>query len=405
MMNINDKIRQFVQNSKVEPKITSRSEPLWESLRKTGTEIWLDTGDLHEAELNWTSEMSALTTNNTILNNEIQKGIYDSLIAEVSDLVKDLPAEDRVKEIAFVLNARHGLRLASRFGGLVSVELHTDTADDINAIVSYGKRYHEICPDQFLVKVPFTPSGLLGARILREAGVKINLTLEFSARQNVLVTMLAKPDYLNIFLSRIGVYLNDNKLSDGTGVGEMAVLSSQKWVNKLSQNNPWPTRLIVASLLDYKQIETLAGADVYTIPPTVANAGRTNLNGKFLSQMNNTFPVNLFPSANGMAVEKFWEVDDKIIELGKQLASRIPLSGEELVERVRNAGCGDLFPDLTTGELNLIAKDGRIPVHTRWETKIRNGEIALDTLLTLAGLSVFAASQNQLDNRIKSIIN
>ena len=55
---------------------------------------------------------------------------------------------------------RHGLRLASKFGGYVSVELHTDTAHDIKAIEYYGKRFHEICPEQFIVKVPYTAEGL-----------------------------------------------------------------------------------------------------------------------------------------------------------------------------------------------------------------------------------------------------
>lgn len=405
MIDLNNKIKNFVLKNLNEKRVIGKSDPFWTSLKKTGTELWLDTGDMQEAELNWSCEMSALTTNNTLLNNEIQKGIYDSFISDANELVKDLPEEDKIKEIAFILNARHGLRLASRFGGYVSVELHTDTAHDIESIVYYGKRYHEICPGQFLVKVPLTPSGLIGARKLREAGVKINFTLEFSARQNVIVTLLARPDYLNVFLSRIGVYLKDNKLGDGTGAGEMAVLSSQKWVNKFSKNNPWPTKLIVASLLDYKQLETLAGADVFTIPPTVANEGHKNLTGKFVSQLNESFPVCLFESAKGISVEKFWEVDEKVLSLGKQLASKLPLSGEELVERAHKTGCGDMFPILTSEESNLIELDGRIPVHNRWEKKIRNGEIALDTLLTLAGLSVFATSQGQLDSRIKSIIS
>ncbi|MEN6589561.1 MAG: transaldolase family protein, partial [Proteiniphilum sp.] len=158
-----------------------------QKLKDVGTELWLDTGDMEEAEKNWSAEMTALTTNNTLINKEIQKGIYDTFIADAMEIVKELPIQQQVKEIAFILNARHGLRLARKFGGFVSVELHTDTAHDIEATVEYGMRYFEICPDQFIVKVPYTASGLLGARKLREKGVKINFTLEFSARQNVLV--------------------------------------------------------------------------------------------------------------------------------------------------------------------------------------------------------------------------
>ena len=83
--------------------------------------------------------MSALTTNNTLPNNEINKSIYDDFIAESRSMVSDGPSDHQVKEIAFMLNARHGLRLARRFGGMVSVELHTDTAHDMEAIASDGK--------------------------------------------------------------------------------------------------------------------------------------------------------------------------------------------------------------------------------------------------------------------------
>ena len=404
-MTYNDKIRQFIQNSVRETRLTGKPNPFWAALKNTGTELWLDTGDMDEAELNWSGEMTALTTNNTLLNNEIQKGIYDDFMAETCKLVKDLPEEKWVQEIAFILNALHGLRLATRFGGLVSVELHTDTAHDIKAIVDYGMRFHEICPDKFIVKVPYTPAGFIGARKLRNAGVKINFTLEFSARQNVLVTMLARPDYLNVFLSRIGVYLIENKLGDGLGAGEMAVISTQEWVKKLSAKNPWATKLIVASLLDHKQLELLAGADVYTIPTKVAAEGMAKLSGKFSSKMNEKYPVNLFESASDAAIEKFWEVDENVLTLGKDLVSKFPETGEEFIERAHRAGCGDMFPVLTSQEEIDIVKDGRIPVHSRWEEKIRRGEIAPDTLLTLAGLAVFTASQNELDNRIKKIIS
>jgi transaldolase len=138
MADINTRISDFLWKNLGEKHVTGKKDPFWESLRNTGTELWLDTGDMDEAEANWSAEMSALTTNNTLLNNEIQKGIYDVFISEAKSIVRDLPQEDRVKEIAFILNARHGLRLASKFGGYVSVELHTDTANDIKAIQYYG---------------------------------------------------------------------------------------------------------------------------------------------------------------------------------------------------------------------------------------------------------------------------
>ncbi|MFO7575052.1 MAG: transaldolase family protein [Bacteroidales bacterium] len=403
-MEFNKRVKEFVYADLSEEAVTGSEDKFWQSLRKTGTTLWLDTGDIEEAEANWTAEMSALTTNNTLLNNEIQKGIYDRFIEKAKNIVADLPEEERVKEIAFILNAHHGLRLANRFGGLVSVELHTDTAHDFDAIISYGKRYFEICPDNFIVKVPLTATGMLGARKLREDGVRINFTLDFSARQNVLITLITRPDYLNVFLGRIGAYIADNGLGDGAGAGEMAVLSSQGWVTRLSAKNPWPTRLIAASLRSFQQLELLAGTDVYTMPPKVAAAGREQLSGKFLSKLGVVYPVNISDEGKGTGLEKFWEVEKELVEFGRSMAADLPASGDELAERARNAGFGDMFPELTEAETEAIARDGKIPVYKQWESKLKDGTLAPDTLLTLAGLASFTADQKALDDRISSII-
>lgn len=404
MADLNTRISDFVWKNLNEKHVIGKKDPFWESLRNAGTELWLDTGDMEEAEANWTSEMSALTTNNTLLNNEIQKGIYDVFISEAKSIVRDLPQEDRVREIAFILNAKHGLRLAQKFRGLVSVELHTDTAHDIKAIVNYGKRYHEICPEQFIVKVPYTAEGLIGARLLKDAGVKINFTLGFSARQNVLVTRVARPDYVNVFLGRIGAYMIENKLGDGSGAGEMAVIASQNWVQGLSAENPWQTKQIAASLRNYTQLELLAGTDVYTMPPKVAAAGKKELSGKFTSRTHENYDISIFNKSENDGIEKFWEVNEKVLKFSERLASQVPLTGQQVIHAAHEEGCEDMFPFLSKEEKGFIASDGKIPVHSRWEKKIAEGKIAPDTLLTLAGLASFTADQEMLDQRIRSII-
>jgi transaldolase len=404
MADLNTRISDFVWANLNEKHINGKRDPFWESLRDTGTELWLDTGDIEEAEANWTAEMSALTTNNTLLNNEIQKGIYDIFIFEAKHLLNGLPIEEKVKEIAFILNARHGLRLALKFGGYVSVELHTDASHDIKAIEYYGKRYHEICPDQFIVKVPYTAEGLIGAKHLKDAGVRINFTLEFSARQNVIVTRAARPDYLNVFLGRIGAFMMDNKLGDGSGAGERAVISSQNWVTAFSAQNPWQTKLIAASLRNYNQLELLAGTDVYTMPPKVAAAGRKSLKGKFSSRTHENYDVSLYSSAKDANIEKFWEVDDKVLSLAQRLNTKLPSSGAELIHIAHEEGCEDMFPSLSKEERTALAGDGKIPVFSRWQQKIKDEKIAPDTLLTLAGLASFTADQATLDQRILNII-
>lgn len=404
MADLNTRISDFVWANLNEKHVNGKHDPFWQALRDTGTELWLDTGDIEEAEAIWSGEMSALTTNNTLLNNEIQKGIYDVFISEARHIVHELPLESRVREIAFMLNARHGLRLASKFGGYVSVELHTDTAHDIRAIEYFGKRYHEISPDHFIIKVPFTAEGLIGARKLREAGVRINFTLGFSARQNVLVTRAARPDFVNVFLGRIGAFMMDNKLGDGSGAGERAVIATQNWVTAFSAQNEWPTSLIAASLRHHNQLEMLAGTNVFTMPPKVASAGRNSLSGKFESRTHENYEVSIYPSASESGVEKFWEVDDKVLGFAEKLYQKLPSTGQEIVRIAHNEGCGDMFPHLSREEAAVIASDGKIPVFSRWKERLKEGTIAPDTLLTLAGLASFTRDQAMLDQRILGII-
>jgi len=402
---INEDIRTYILKSVNEEKIKPVSDSFWKNLNNAGTEIWLDTGDMESASGLWTKEMSALTTNNTLLNNEIQKGIYDNLIPELRELVKDFSKDEQVKEIAFILNAYHGLRLVKKFGGLVSVELHTDTADDLDAIVEYGKRYYDICPDNFLVKVPFTASGLLGARKLGEAGVRVNFTLEFSARFNVLVSLIARSSYCNVFMGRIAAYMIDNKLGDGEWVGEKAVISSQRWLNKLATEDQVKTRLIVASLRKAEQLKSLAGMNVYTIPPAVAKDGRNTLDGVFDSQVNTDYHAKFKnDSEKEFRFHTIWEVKDEEIIFARYIDKNIPATGEELATIARNMGCGDIFPELTVEELRWIKEDGKIPKHSKWAGRIARGELAVDTLLSLSGLASFAKDQENLDKRIKSLI-
>jgi len=398
------KIKAFISEGINEVAVQAQPDSFWQNLRNTGTELWLDTGDMEEAEKIWSPEMTALTTNNTLLNKEIQKGIYDGFIEDAKAIVKDLPHREQVIEIAFILNARHGLRLAKKFGGFVSVELHTDSAHNIDAIVDYGKRYFEINPEQFIVKVPYTAAGLIGAKKLREAGVKINFTLEFSARQNVMVASIVQPNYLNVFLGRIGGYIKSAGLGDGSGVGERTVLATQEWVTDLTKNNDEPTKLIAASLRGYEQLSALAGVDVFTMPTKVAADGKANLSGEFKSQTGEPYPVDLTEEAKKYFPEKLWDVTEKELALAQSLCNDCPADGNKLIDRVHAAGCGDMFPYLSNKDLERIADDGKIPDHEYWAARIESEEVAIDTLLNLSGLYSFTADQKELDARIERII-
>jgi transaldolase len=406
---LNDTIRKQIENIinediHLEKRKVDRSySAFWKGLKNCGTELWLDTGDIDEAFKIWSSEMTGLTTNNTLLNNEIQKGIYDSFIEKANQLLKGLNIDERIREIAFILNARHGLVISKIFGCKVSVELHTNLAHDLDGIVHFGHRFYAICPEHFIVKVPYTPTGLLGARMLSEAGIPVNFTLGFSARQNLLATLVAKPSYVNVFLGRIGAYIKSNGLGDGLFAGEKTTLESQKIVKKYGRNH---TKQIAASIRGANQLELMAGTDVFTIPTSVANDAVTSLSGKFVPGINNNYKVILAENTNkgSVKVEKLWDIADNELKLALNLNADLPGSGQELVERAMQYGCQDMFPALSIDESKTISGDGKIPVHSKWASRIANGNIAIDTLLNLAGLASFTADQSELDKRIAGII-
>lgn len=384
----------------------SKSDPFWKGLRDTGTELWLDTGDMDAAESLWIDEFTALTTNNTLLNNEIQKGIYDELIERAGALLTDLAMQERIMEIAFILNARHGLNLVNRFGGYVSVELHTASARDIDMTVHYAKRFHQISPDRFIIKIPLTPEGLIATRRLRDENVPINFTLGFSARHNYLASMFAYPSYVNVFLGRLNSYVADNGLGDGNMVGEKATISSQRQVREVADETGKRTLQIAASLRSAGQVRDLAGVDVYTMPVKVAGSAKKELDGRWESRVDTEYEIALSP---GVAEQKagistLWDVPESLKEFARDLDGSDPATGDELVERAQKSGVGDLFPEMSPEDQSRIAADGKIPVHEAWKDRIEKREVSVDSLLNLAGLASFTGDQGKLDDRIRGLI-
>jgi transaldolase len=140
------------------------------------------------------------------------------------------------------------------------------------------------------------------------------------------------------------------------------------------------------------------------MPTTVAADGREKLTGNFASKLDEIYPVDLVEGAEKYFPQKLWEVTDKELELAKSLCDNCPKDGNELIDRVHYAGCGDMFPYLSDRDLQHISEDGKIPKHERWANRIESGELAIDTLLNLAGLASFSSDQDELDKRIERII-
>jgi len=413
---LSEQVHDFVRRD-FEPHYGRRAEfesdDLWKQLLDLGTELWLDSGNFEEVGSVWTREFSALTTNNTLLNEEVQTGTYDDLIAEAADLLSgfdDLTEREFLLEIAFILNATHGLRLVERFDAFVSVEEHTDLAQDVERAVEYARRYYAICPERFYVKIPFTPAGLLATRRARQEGIPVNHTLGFSARQNYAVTRLAQPNFVNVFLGRLNSFIIENDLGTGDYIGERATLASQQAIRSLREGRGFDTRQIGASFRSWEQYVSLAGIDVITAPPKVARQLRARKAElpPLESQLGQDFApgVNDDVDPEEIGLDTLWYVNEEVVRcvdaLGEEdLDSFEP---EGLVDFFAERGCGDFLVRWSEEEVATSAGEGKIPRLANWSSRLASRTIGLDSLMNLAGLNTFAADQKAMDDHVREVL-
>lgn len=390
-----------------------KTDRLWSRFRELGSELWLDTGSIEDSEPLWRQEFSALTTNNTLLNKEVQTGRYDSLVSEADRILAsyaELGEQERILEIAFILNAWHALRLVEKFDAYVSVEEHTDVAHDVEQAVDYARRYYAICPERFIIKIPFTPAGLLATRRVSVEGIPVNHTLGFSARQNYVIARIGRPTYVNVFLGRLNSFVADNNLGDGSSVGEKATLASQAVVGKLRQMNLTASRQIGASFRAGAQVRDLAGIDVMTIPPKVAGEflsmgiAPDQIADKTTTGYNPVLNKDIDPDA--IRLNTLWDVDDELVAcvdtLDKEnLDSFTP---DDLIDFFKDHKCADVMVRWSDSEIETSTAEGKIPQLENWRDFLADKSIGLDSLMNLAGLNSFTTDQKAMDDRIKQVL-
>jgi transaldolase len=415
--NLAAEIQKFLRDS-FRPKFgklkgTFSSNPLWAKLRQLGTELWLDTGNMEEAGKLWTQQFSALTTNNTLLNKEVQTGRYDALMADIARMLKPykLDEQEKMLEIAFILNAWHGLRLVEKFDAFVSVEEHTDLAGDVDLAVVYAKRYHAVCPERFIIKIPFTPAGLLATRKLADEGIPVNHTLGFSARQNYIIARMAKPEYVNVFLGRLNSFVKDNRLGDGAYIGERATLASQAAVLELRQGGKTGSKQIGASFREGGQVRDLAGIDVMTMPPKVAaqfkELGLSADEVIDKTEADYGLGVDNEADIESVRLDTLWVIPDELIrcldELEDENLDR--LSADDLTGFFADHDCSDIIVPWTDEQVKISTQEGKIPKLANWKELLESRKIGFDALMNLAGLNSFRMDQKAMDDRVRDVLS
>ena len=386
-----------------------QSDPTMARFKETGTELWVDTGDLEKAQSIWKSEFSALTTNNTLANQVVQTGVMDEVIhqtiSRLNEVASSLTKEERVTEVGFVINCRIALRLVRAFKTKVSIELHPSMSRNIGRTLDYARRYYRVCPEYFIVKIPLTPEGYLSVRTLRKEGMPINFTLGFSARQNYLAARLSNPDFVNVFLGRLNQVVSENSVGGGDLVGEKVTLATQEALLRARKQYPKVgTRLIGASIRSGEQVAFLAGLDVMTIPPSAMEEFLKMKHpvGTMSSNIGEDINPGIdFSHPHGLRFHKLWEVPDAFVQFVNDLLASTNLdsmTGGEMESFCRERNV-DLFYPFSPAQLKKILDLGKIPRLDEWSQ-----EVALDDLMTQSALQSFSKDQAALDDRIRSFL-
>jgi transaldolase len=144
----------------------------------------------------------------------------------------------------------HLKKICDMVKGDISAEV---TALDTEGMLREGRDYAKVAPN-VVVKCPMTLDGLKATRTLRQEGIKVNMTLCFSASQALLAAK-AGANYISPFIGRL-----DDVSTDGVQLIRDIV--------QIYDNYGFTTEVLAASIRHPMHIVecALAGADVATIP-------------------------------------------------------------------------------------------------------------------------------------------
>jgi len=134
--------------------------------------------------------------------------------------------------------------------GPVSAEC---TSEDADGMLREGRENSKIAPN-VVIKCPLTREGLKATRVLNDEGIRVNVTLCFSAAQAILAAK-AGASFISPFLGRL----------DDIGENGLVLLQD---IIEIYEHYEWKTEVLAASMRSPIHIIEAArmGADIATMP-------------------------------------------------------------------------------------------------------------------------------------------
>ena len=135
----------------------------------------------------------------------------------------------------------------------ISMEVVGSYADMLDEGLRLSQKFEDVCT----VKVPCSREGLLACKKLSDLGVKVNVTLIFSATQAVLAAK-AGATYVSPFVGRL----------DDQSVAGLEVVRS---ISELYRIHGMKTQVLSASIRSVQRVvrSYYNGAEVVTMPPKI----------------------------------------------------------------------------------------------------------------------------------------
>ena len=141
----------------------------------------------------------------------------------------------------------------------ISMEIVTD---DYFEFLQEGRRLHDKFGEVTTIKVPCTPDGLRGCKLLSEEGIRVNVTLIFSPAQAILASK-AGAAYVSPFVGRV-----DDNSFDGLNLIKQI---SDIYEVQSKLYNFVDTEILSASIRDVGSVSKSFeyGAGIVTMPPSI----------------------------------------------------------------------------------------------------------------------------------------
>src|SRR6202035_5232668 len=185
------------------------------------------------------------TANLEELKNGVRWGVVDGVTTNPTLIAKEgVPIEEQIRKICDIVN------------GDISAEV---VATDTEAMLTEGRKLAKIHKN-IVVKVPLTRDGIRACSIFSREGIRVNVTLCFSAGQAILAAK-AGATYVSPFVGRV----------DDIGWDGMDLIRE---IVHIYKNYGFSTQILAASLRNSTHVieAAKAGAHVGTLPFKVVDA-------------------------------------------------------------------------------------------------------------------------------------